>query len=788
MIAASIRICLRAFATASALFVAALVGGCAWLSPSVAEAQQSPSDPYEVHFFKAQMAVDKADYEAALGTLEPLCKRPGTPPEVLTLLAQTYLEQRNFDQSLETLDRTIKEYPQYVPAWELRASVHRRRGDRDAAVADLEAALALLPRNPRLIESLASLRLRSLETWELGSEGSEMRRTIDLYERLVESRSGSERITPLIILASIYSRMGDHAKAVDYATQATAIRSHDLRAQLTLATIYEEANRLEDALEAYRQALLIDPANSVTQTKIDELVSATKYEGGTAAFYSELATEFPGVREIQELYANELIKSERWGEAVSHYEALIARYGDSRQLKAGLVRALLAAGREEEALKMLSELVADEETDTQVILDLAEALRTRGDLDLVIDLLNKVRNSGNADVRVALTLAQVQIQAGREKDAVATLETIVKESPSLFPVVALLSDLYAEEGRYEEARNLLAGVDEVTRSRRGSEIQLREANLYRMEGRPDEAARILEQVMEETEPPAEVALRLLVDIYDELKQPEKAFAAVDRYIAGTTGDANRDARGIKAWLYWRNGEHVDAIELLEELHAEDSGDFGTVQLLVENYAEIGEFEKAEGLMRAAGAQSAELDADYLILRARLFHLQNRHAEAAETAEKLLAREQDNDDYLMIAGEYYYEAGRMEDAERVLRRVIELDPQNAEAYNALGYFLAEAGVKLDDALALVTKALELNPDAGHIVDSLGWVHYMQGRYEDAVRELERAVELLKDSPDAVIYEHLGDAYMKVGRTEDARAAYEKSLELKPGSDKVKDKLE
>jgi tetratricopeptide (TPR) repeat protein len=156
-------------------------------------------------------------------------------------------------------------------------------------------------------------------------------------------------------------------------------------------------------------------------------------------------------------------------------------------------------------------------------------------------------------------------------------------------------------------------------------------------------------------------------------------------------------------------------------------------------------------MRAAGTTVlGEMNDDFLMLRARLFHLQNRHDEAVETAEKLLARQQDNDNYLMIAGEYYYEAGRIEDAERVLRRAIEIDPTNAEAYNALGYFFAEAGIKLDEALELVTKALELSPNAGHIVDSLGWVHFMQGRYDEAVRDLERAVELLRSRPDPVVW--------------------------------------
>lgn len=783
------RICLRALATAMTLVMATLVAGCAWLSPAQAVARTDRSAPYEALFFKAQLSHDQGSYDEAIETLQPLQSEADVPPEVLVLLAESYSGQRDLDRSLEVLADAIERYPSYVPARELRASVYRRRGMKSEAIDDLEAALRIVPNNARLIESLASLRLRSLESWELGSEGSDMRRTIELYEHLARLRSGSDRITPLIVLASIYSRMGDHDAAIDYARQATSIRSHDLRAQLTLASIYEEAGQLDKALATYRQALLIEPSNNVIQNKIAEMLMETGAEGGTLAFYRDLAGEFPGVRQIQEVYAGELIKAARWEEAIGFYQALIERYGESRELRAGLVQALLAADREEEAMDMVENVFLDDATDTQTLLDLAEALRKRDKADFVIGLLRSVRESGNSDVRLGLALAQVQIQAGNEGDAVQTLESVVEGSPSLFPVVALLADLYADEGRFEEARELLAGVDKTTRERRGVEIRLREANLYRMEGRLPEAADILEKVIDESDPPAEPVLKLLVEIYSELGETEKALAVVDRYVAATSDDANRGARGLKAWLHWRNKDYAAAAEILEELHAEDENDFATLQLLVENYAEMGEFDKAEGLMRAAGTQAGgELDADFLMLRARLYHLQDKHDEAAQTAEKLLAREEDNDNYLMIAGEYYYEAGRIEDAERVLRRAIELDPKNAEAYNALGYFFAEAGVKLEEALDLVNRALELNPDAGHIVDSLGWVHYMQGRYEEAARELERAVKLLENSPDAVIYEHLGDAYSKLGRVEDAREAYRKALELDPGSEKIRNKLE
>ena len=122
-----------------------------------------------------------------------------------------------------------------------------------------------------------------------------------------------------------------------------------------------------------------------------------------------------------------------------------------------------------------------------------------------------------------------------------------------------------------------------------------------------------------------------------------------------------------------------------------------------------------------------------------------------------------------------------------RRVIELDPKHAEAYNYVGYMLAEKGVRLDEAVGLIQKALELEPKNGYYIDSLGWAYYQQGRYVDAVRELRRAVDLTQEKADPVIFEHLGDAYLKAGNEAAAVQAWERSLELDPANSQVKEKL-
>jgi len=100
---------------------------------------------------------------------------------------------------------------------------------------------------------------------------------------------------------------------------------------------------------------------------------------------------------------------------------------------------------------------------------------------------------------------------------------------------------------------------------------------------------------------------------------------------------------------------------------------------------------------------------------------------------------------------------------------------------------EKGQNLDEAVQLIGKALEIEPDNGYFIDSLGWAYYQQGRYPEALKELRRAVEKARE-PDAVIYDHLGDACAKNGLEQDAVAAWERSLQLDPAADGVKKKLE
>ncbi|MDR0233388.1 MAG: tetratricopeptide repeat protein [Zoogloeaceae bacterium] len=114
-------------------------------------------------------------------------------------------------------------------------------------------------------------------------------------------------------------------------------------------------------------------------------------------------------------------------------------------------------------------------------------------------------------------------------------------------------------------------------------------------------------------------------------------------------------------------------------------------------------------------------------------------------------------------------------EKYLRRLMRLQPENAEAYNALGYSLADRNVRLPEARSLIEKARKLSPDKPHILDSLGWVLYRQGKLPDALAALEKAYAQMNDPEIAA---HLGEVLWRLGRRDEALAVWQKESEKSP----------
>ena len=169
----------------------------------------------------------------------------------------------------------------------------------------------------------------------------------------------------------------------------------------------------------------------------------------------------------------------------------------------------------------------------------------------------------------------------------------------------------------------------------------------------------------------------------------------------------------------------------------------------------------------------------------LYVVLQRENEAIEVLEKALEANSANTDANYWLGLAYQEIGNFEQAEHYLRRTIALSPEREEAYNALGYFFAENGTNLDEAVRLIQKALRKSPANGAYLDSLGWAYFKQGKLNDALKQLEKAVLYMPDSVE--VQDHLGEVYLKKGRKKEAVAAWQKAIQLSPGNTAILEKL-
>lgn len=239
-------------------------------------------------------------------------------------------------------------------------------------------------------------------------------------------------------------------------------------------------------------------------------------------------------------------------------------------------------------------------------------------------------------------------------------------------------------------------------------------------------------------------------------------------------------------------DHVDAIlltaELLEQLDQLD--------LAVSSYKKVPRdnpaYHAAElgraGALRRDGREDAAIEVleqlaqthgDQAIVHSTLgdtLRSAARFQEAAQAYDSALALVSETDRrqwFLYYArGITHERLDNWDQAESDFRRALDLNPEQPQVLNYLGYSLVEKQVKLDEALDMIQRAVAQSPDSGYIVDSLGWVLYRLGRYDEAVGHMERATEL--EPVDPIVNDHLGDVYWAVGRKMEAAFQWKRAL--------------
>jgi len=237
-------------------------------------------------------------------------------------------------------------------------------------------------------------------------------------------------------------------------------------------------------------------------------------------------------------------------------------------------------------------------------------------------------------------------------------------------------------------------------------------------------------------------------IEEELNNPD---AALEHYLAMTSGREYLSAQGAIVDLYLDKVQLDTALEHLKQQRNID-----------------GENQEAYYLM--------EIDA---LNRSKLY------PQSLETLNRAISLYPNNKEMRYARAIVAEKLDNFVQLEEDLMHIIELDPNNATALNALGYSLADRNIRIDEAHAYLVKALSIKPEDPAIIDSLGWVYFRMGKYEEALAMLHQAFEAF---PDAEVAAHLGEVYYMKGDITKAKEIWQKALDKTPKSRILNDTLQ
>jgi len=527
---------------------------------------------------------------------------------------------------------------------------------------------------------------------------------------------------------------------------------------LLVAQDFEQDGRMAEALAAYQRAAAKDPDSAYLQRRLAEsLVRQNRLR--EAIEHAERAFELDPADESIRLFLGQLYRLARSPESAER--VLLSESGDPLDEQAAvlLYEVYLDATRIDDAQRVAEWLVASDPTSLRNRLALAAVYGLAGRVEEAEGILRQALADDPDNLRIYVELARLRRETGDGQGEMDIYREILDRSPHHHAALVSLSDAQLK------AEDL-----------KGAEATLREIEKYHAED--------LRSVV-----------RLAFLNYENRDYAEAAerFARVL--------ELSPDQHEIRFFLgiaQRRSGQPRLAMETFESIpvesehYAEARTQLGALHERQAHYAEaLAEVDKARAVK-----PSQELDLYAATLRAKSGDFDG----AVAHLESLLKERPDDDELLYSLGVIYGEADHTEESIDFMRRALAQNPDNASALNYIGYTWAERGENLDEAEAMIARALELRPEDGYIADSLGWVYYMRARplvdggqhqearkYIDrALQELERADDLTGGDP--VVSEHLGDTYLLLNEKQHALEYFEEALRLEPRFGEQPDLLE
>jgi tetratricopeptide (TPR) repeat protein len=599
------------------------------------------------------------------------------------------------------------------------------RGDFvERAIAEYKKAMAVDPESLFLRVELAEL------YWRIGRIADAVRDT-EAVLKIDPDQIDAHRLLANLYWRNLGAAQPDKVakeslrKAIEHFEALTRLQPSEGENFLVLARLYRLNNQRDKAVEVYNKILTAAIKNLVVA-----LPETKNARAGLAQLYFDQGDYEQAIELLKQVPEDELdaallamlgfayLQTRDFDAAVATYEKALAQDPENQEVRRAYAEALMAGGRTAAARTELQKILQADPDDGATYLRLAQLDRQEGRFESARQELERARNLMPGNLEIPYQQAVLEDLLGNDDKAIEILQGLIKQSEKA-------------DGQYTpgEASNRAVFLERL-------------GLIYRTQEKFDAALETFGQVAALGKEQAARSAALTVETLRLSRQPEKALQEAEAAIEKFPED--RPLRLLRASLVGERGRAEEAIQQLRAMLNNTPADREVHLTIAQVYSQAKRFAEAEAAARQALALSAKPD------------------------------DQEYPQFLL--GAIYERQKKYELAEEEFKKVLAANPLNAAAANYLGYMLADRGVRLEESVKYIQKALELEPNNGAYLDSLGWAYFKMKRLDLAESHLEKAARLI--SSDPTIQEHLGHLYLQMGKKQQAQEAWERALKEWP----------
>ena len=660
---------------------------------------------------------DKAEVEY-LNTL----KADPENPRAIAQLGLIYIEQGRIGNAAFYLRKARQLQPENLEVRTKLASLYLAAKQPDEAKAE---ARYLLERQPDHAEAPLLL-----------AESVQQPKDVAEMEEYLKKLSPTLSAPVLTALASLEFRQRKLPECEALLKQALALDPESAAINASLGTVYQAQNNLKSAEAALALAWKNSPIRSPRKLSYVRFKLQTGDLEGARRLLVELTTQAPDVLPPLILLAEIAAREKKYDEALAINGRILGRdpyHFPSMILNA---RLWLAKGEADKALLELEKLKKLQPDNPELYYQYSLTYFAQGDLGNAVISLNRTLELAPDYQEAILLLTDLHLRKGDAKAASATIKPLVAKRPGFMPAKFLLARALVSQGELGDALTLFQEVSAA--APKDANLLLPIALIYRQQKKPDEARKVLTQVLE-LAPDTLPAIEQLVDM---------------DLMTGDTATARQRVEALKLRQPDKAGAHLLSAKI--------------------NLVEKKLPQAEEELLKVIELQPETFAAYYLL--AGIYGQTDQDKKALEQLEKVALKGPANASLQMRIALLHERLKNYDAARAAYEKVLALKPGFIPALNNLAYLLAEKLDALDRSESLAQKARELAPFDANIADTLGWILYKKGQFQRARTLLFESASKLINEP--VVQYHLGMAHYMMGEAEPARSALQRALQLNP----------